>query len=314
MTSSWWHHDIIMTSSRRHHDITMIIIINTEPQSLQECLCKQWTHAERYWGWTFGDEFFYEDDDDTNLSSSESSLSSLVGVVFKPPFLARGHPDRLRTRKAKHMDHEDGNLSLDRLSRPSLKCVSKDRLERPSRKTSNHHSPYLIHSDPGKCCTFCVRRSSPWCVPIHRSPASDILERTRRRLGAMWRSGCVSLTVMKTPSLYFTGWSFTGPIHFVRYFSGYKICEMACDVYLFYIGEQLITCKMKRKQRELVKGNSETVGVAVASEQCLCGSGRTERREREGEDQANILQFSSVGSHEGPKRFISEWTARQTGR
>jgi len=60
--------------------------------------------------------FFYEDDDDdTNLSSSESSLSSLVGVVFKPPFLARGHPDRLRTRKAKHMDHEDGNLSRDRL-------------------------------------------------------------------------------------------------------------------------------------------------------------------------------------------------------
>lgn len=29
--------------------------------------------------------------------SSCSSLSSLFGVSFKPPFLARGHPDKLQT-------------------------------------------------------------------------------------------------------------------------------------------------------------------------------------------------------------------------
>lgn len=32
----------------------------------------------------------------TNFKSSESSLSSLMGVVFIPPFLARGHPDKLK--------------------------------------------------------------------------------------------------------------------------------------------------------------------------------------------------------------------------
>lgn len=31
----------------------------------------------------------------TDLKSSESSLSSLVGVVLTAPFLARGHPDKL---------------------------------------------------------------------------------------------------------------------------------------------------------------------------------------------------------------------------
>lgn len=36
----------------------------------------------------------------SHLSSSESSLSSLVGVALTPLFLARGQPDRLR---------EDGN-------------------------------------------------------------------------------------------------------------------------------------------------------------------------------------------------------------
>lgn len=33
-----------------------------------------------------------------HLNSSESSLSSLVGVHLTPPFLARGHPDRLAER------------------------------------------------------------------------------------------------------------------------------------------------------------------------------------------------------------------------
>lgn len=33
----------------------------------------------------------------TNFMSSESSLSSLVGVVFIPLFLARGQPDKLKT-------------------------------------------------------------------------------------------------------------------------------------------------------------------------------------------------------------------------
>lgn len=37
----------------------------------------------------------------TNFKSSESSLSSLVGVVFNPPFLARGHPDKLKTESMK---------------------------------------------------------------------------------------------------------------------------------------------------------------------------------------------------------------------
>lgn len=31
----------------------------------------------------------------SHLNNSESSLSSLVGVVLTPLFLARGHPDRL---------------------------------------------------------------------------------------------------------------------------------------------------------------------------------------------------------------------------
>lgn len=32
----------------------------------------------------------------TSYLSSCSSLSSLFGVSFKPPFLARGHPDKLK--------------------------------------------------------------------------------------------------------------------------------------------------------------------------------------------------------------------------
>lgn len=39
-----------------------------------------------------------DEDKKRNISylSSCSSLSSLVGVSFKPPFLARGHPDKLK--------------------------------------------------------------------------------------------------------------------------------------------------------------------------------------------------------------------------
>lgn len=100
-----------------------------------------------------------------HLSSSESSLSSLVGTDLLPLFLALGHPDRLteRDREVRHSIHQHKALWW-------------------SRQRRRRRAP-----------TFYVKHSSQWCVLIRHSLELDT-----------WGTDTLSVSRLKPPSVTLT--------------------------------------------------------------------------------------------------------------